>query len=204
LVEFSSHPYLSYIYIYCRLLLTELFPNRKTVFRDSFPISRNCTPKFGVVTTPTSNYFKSVHHRRNPRVPLRSSRREIRPDAFDSSTRPTVRPQSVFFSSTPVRLSFPVNPSSIVVHRVLHFLFPPHIPLSSIVPPSSLGGAPPSARPAATRCPRRCSGRPTRSSSGAPCPQRLAPALPVVVPDPPARSARCARSPLPFSPSIVR
>jgi hypothetical protein len=116
------------------------------------------------VTTPASNYFQFMHHQRNPRVLLCSPRRELRFGAFDSSIGPTVRPQSTFFS-TPVRVSSPVSPSSIVAHGVFRFCFPQHNPLSSLLPPAApLPHAPPPARPAvvagwhdpatASTCPR--------------------------------------------------
>jgi hypothetical protein len=46
-----------------------------------------------------------MRHRRNLRVLLRSSHRELRPGAFDSLIRPMVRPQSMKLSSTPARSS---------------------------------------------------------------------------------------------------
>jgi hypothetical protein len=103
------------LYIYSRLLLVEHIPNHKTFSSYSIPGSRNCSTKFGAVPTPmASNYFRSVRRRWNPRVPLCSSHRELRPDAFDSSIRPTVRTQSVFFSLAATRFFSPVSPSSIV------------------------------------------------------------------------------------------
>jgi hypothetical protein len=75
-------------YIYGRLLLAELVPNHETVSPNSIPSSRNCSPKFGSVPTPASNYSQSVHHLRNPRVPLRSSRRGLHLGASGSSIGP--------------------------------------------------------------------------------------------------------------------
>jgi hypothetical protein len=81
------------IYIHVRLLLVQHIPEHKTVFPNSIPSSRYCSPKFGAVptpaTTPTSNYSQFVHRLRNPRVPLRSSRRGLRRDAFGSSIGPS-------------------------------------------------------------------------------------------------------------------
>jgi hypothetical protein len=79
--------------------LVEPFPNLKTVSPDSIHNSRNCSPKFGTVsttaTTPTSNYFESVQRWRNPRVPLCSSCLDLRPSAFHSSIRPSIHRQSM-------------------------------------------------------------------------------------------------------------
>jgi hypothetical protein len=57
--------------------LIEPFPNPKTVSPDSIHKSRNCSPKFEAVLTPASNYCQSVCHWQNPRVALRSYRREL-------------------------------------------------------------------------------------------------------------------------------
>jgi hypothetical protein len=76
-----------------------------------------------------------VSRRRNPRVPLRSSHREIRLEAFDSSIRPTVHPQSVNLFLTLARVLFSSEPSTIVVHRNFLFLSLPRSPsLSSPYP----------------------------------------------------------------------
>jgi hypothetical protein len=80
-------------------------------------------------TTPVSNYFRSVHHRWNPRVPMCSSCQELCPGAFDSSIRPTVRPQSVDLSSALAMVSYAMSLSSIVAYGVLRFCFP-HVALS--------------------------------------------------------------------------
>jgi hypothetical protein len=66
---------------------------------NSIPSSRYCSPKFGAIltpaTTPASNYSQSVHRLRNPRVPLRSSRRGLCRDAFGSSIGPPSLRQSM-------------------------------------------------------------------------------------------------------------
>jgi hypothetical protein len=63
--------------------LVEPFPK----FENPSPVeirnSRNYSPKFMTVPTPARNYFRSVLRWWNARVPLRSSRRELRPGAFD-------------------------------------------------------------------------------------------------------------------------
>jgi hypothetical protein len=87
-------------------------------------------------TTQASNYFWSVRRHRNPRVPLRSSRRELHPGAFDSSIRPTVRPESVNLCPAPARVLFSGEPSTNVVHRNFSFLSPPRSP--SVSSPSPL------------------------------------------------------------------
>jgi hypothetical protein len=51
------------IYIYGWNPLVEPFPNLETVSPDSIHKSRNCSPKFGAVSTPASNYFQSVRRR---------------------------------------------------------------------------------------------------------------------------------------------
>jgi hypothetical protein len=84
--------------------------------------------------TLTSNYFRSVRRRRNLRVPLHSSRRELCPGAFVSSIRLTVRPQSVNLSSSPARVSSPVSLSYIVAHGVLRFCSSHAAPLSFLLP----------------------------------------------------------------------
>jgi hypothetical protein len=88
-------------------------------------------------TTPVSNYFRSVLHRRKPRVSLRSSHRGLSPGAFDSSIRSTVHPQSMNLYSTPARVVFSGEPP-FLYRWFLHFLcFPvragplspsPHLP----------------------------------------------------------------------------
>jgi hypothetical protein len=76
-------------------------------FPDSFLIFWNCSPKFGAVLTPVSNYFKSVRRRRNPRVPLHSSCRGLRLNASGLSIRSTNLHPSMDFSSTLARVFFP-------------------------------------------------------------------------------------------------
>jgi hypothetical protein len=66
---------------------------------------RNSSPKFRTIPTPattlTSNCFQSVRRWRNPRVPLRPSRRWLRLDAFDSLIGPPVHRQSTVFFLNP-------------------------------------------------------------------------------------------------------
>jgi hypothetical protein len=85
-----------------------------------------------------------VRHKWNTRVPLRLSHRELRPSAFDSSIRPTVRSQSTFFFSAPVRFSSLVSPSTIVAPRVLHFFDSHYNSASPSLPsPSTAAACPP-------------------------------------------------------------
>lgn len=122
-------------------------PNHETVFSDSFPISRNCSPKFGVmstpVTIPTSIYFQSVRRRWNPRV------RCVRLVESGSSIGPLNLRQSTILPSIPARsssvsssihflcflrlLGYRCSPSSLV----------PHLARASPTPPPacSLAGA---------------------------------------------------------------
>jgi hypothetical protein len=85
--------------------------NHKAVSSDSIPSSLNCSPKFGAVQTPTTtstnNYFQSVHRRRNPRVPLCSSRRVLRLIASNLLIGPPNHCQSTDFSLAPARVLFP-------------------------------------------------------------------------------------------------
>jgi hypothetical protein len=122
------------------MALVEPFPKFETPFLDSIRNTRNCSPKFGTVltptTTPTSNYFRSVRHLWNPRVPLRSSHRELRPRAFDSSIQPPVHRQSTDFFSAPANFVFSgESPPLLELCSSFFFfpragaLFPPH-PLS--------------------------------------------------------------------------
>jgi hypothetical protein len=94
--------------------LVEHIPNHKTVSSDSIPRSHNCSPNIEVIpnptTNPTSYYLQSVHRRRNPRVPLRSSRQGLRLGASDSSIGPLNLHQSMVSSSAPVKVTFPVSP----------------------------------------------------------------------------------------------
>ena len=54
LTEFSSHP--NPIYIHVRLHLVEPVPEHKTFPSNPIPSSRYCSPNFGAVPTPASNY----------------------------------------------------------------------------------------------------------------------------------------------------
>jgi hypothetical protein len=110
------------IYIYGRLLLAEHILNHETVFSDSFPISRNCLPKFGAVPTLVSNYFQSMSRRRNPRVPLRLSRRGLCLGAFGSSIESSNLRQSTNSSSAPARVFFPCE----LLHSCSLFCFISH------------------------------------------------------------------------------
>jgi hypothetical protein len=105
--------------------LAEPFPNLETVSPDSIHNSRNCLPKFGAVptpsTTPVSNYFQSMRRWQNPRVPLHSSRRELRPDAFDSSIRLLIRRQSTIFFLTPANFVFSRELAPLFSEPFLHF-----------------------------------------------------------------------------------
>jgi hypothetical protein len=99
------------IYIYTWLLLIELVPEHETVSPDSIPSSRNRSPKFIAVPTPAttlvSNYSLSVHLLRNPKIPLRLSRRGLHRCASSSSIGPPNLRQSKDFSSAPARVFFP-------------------------------------------------------------------------------------------------
>jgi hypothetical protein len=138
----SSNP--SNIYIY------RWNPLRRALFKIRNPTHiRSETPEIArrssevvptPAKTPASSYFRSVCRRRNPRVPLRSSRRELRPGAFNSSIRPTVHPQSTNLCSTPVRVVFSVEPPPLLY---LGFLcFPVHTGPPSPFPHLPGGGAP--------------------------------------------------------------
>jgi hypothetical protein len=108
----------------------------KTPPSDSIWNSRNRSPKFGGVSTPASNYFWFVRRRRNPRVPLCSSRRELRPGASNLSIQPPDLRESVKLSSALARWSSPVSPSTIVVHEAFCF-FVSHSRRASLSLPSS-------------------------------------------------------------------
>jgi hypothetical protein len=85
-----------------------------------------------------------VRRRRNPRVPLRSSRRKLCPSAFDSSIRPTVHPQSTILCSAPARVVFSSESPALLYLGFLRFsVFPSMqcLPLSSLTFP---GGRHPS------------------------------------------------------------
>jgi hypothetical protein len=66
-----------------------------------------------------------VHHWRNPRVPLRSSCRELRPDAFNSSIRPLVHHRSTIFFSAPANFVFSSELYSLFSKSFL--CFSPHV-----------------------------------------------------------------------------
>jgi hypothetical protein len=96
---------------------------------NSIRNSRNCSPKFETVstlsTTPTTNHFRPVHRRWNPRVPPRSSRRELRPGAFNFSIRLTVRLQSANLCLAPTNFVFSGEPPPLLHRGFLHFsVFP--------------------------------------------------------------------------------
>jgi hypothetical protein len=122
------------IYIYSWNPLTEPFPNLETVSPVSIHNSRNWSPSFGAVPTPSSNYFQSVRRWWNPRLPLCLSRRDLRPSAFNSSIRHPVRRQSTNFSPAPARVFFSDEFFHCCLWRFLRFLLhvrspPPLFPL---------------------------------------------------------------------------
>jgi hypothetical protein len=106
-----------------------------------------------VVPTPVSNYFRSVHRQRNPRIPLCLSRRELRPGSFDSSIRLTIHPQSTILCSAPVRVVFSDEAPPLLYLGFLCFLCfsvctgppspSPHLPRRRLPSPSRV--PPPSA-----------------------------------------------------------
>jgi hypothetical protein len=99
-----------------------------------------------LATTPTSNYFRSVRRRRNLRVPLHSSRRELCPGGFDSSIRPTVHPQSMVLCLAPKRVVFSHEPPPLLYLGFLRVLrFPVRVGPPSPYPGG--GGPPPSISP---------------------------------------------------------
>jgi hypothetical protein len=153
----------------------------KTPPSDSIWNSWNRSPKFGGVSTPASNYFWFVRRRRNPRVPLRSSRRELRPGASNLSIRPPDLRESVKLSSALARWSSPVSPSTIVVHEAFCF-FVSHSRRASLSLPSS----PKWRCPLPRACPSRSRRDPTAASPPSAC-ARPAP-------------SPCTRSPLPLLP----
>jgi hypothetical protein len=122
------------------------------------PSSRYCSPKFGAVPTPASNYSQSMHRLRNPRVPLRSSRRGLRCSAFGSSIGPPNLWQSTDLASAPARVFFPgEKPPLLHLEFFRFFVFPSvqsisHSPLtfpdggapsSSVSPPRRRPFSPP-------------------------------------------------------------
>jgi hypothetical protein len=124
-----------------------------------------------VVLTPTSNYFRSVRRRRNPRVPLRSSHQEL-------------HPQSTILCSALARVVFSREPPPLLYLKFICVLCFP----IRVGPPS----------PTSTTTRRR---RPSPSYSPSPMqpysPPRRRPARPVrplhpphAPPAPPARACR--------------
>jgi hypothetical protein len=77
-----------------------------------------------------------VYHLRNPRVPLRSSRRGLRRSAFGSSIGSSNLQQSTDFLSAPARVFFPgEKPPLLCLGFLRFFVFPstqglPHSPLT--------------------------------------------------------------------------
>jgi hypothetical protein len=141
------------------MALVEPFPKFETLFLDSIRNTRNCSSKFGTVltptTTPTSNYFRSVRHLWNPRVPLRSSHRELRPGAFDSSIQPPVRRQSTDFFSAPANFVFSGQPPPLL-ELCSSFFSSPARGLSSPSPslfPLAAAPPPPSVLPSSVTLP---------------------------------------------------
>jgi hypothetical protein len=113
-------------------------------------------------TTSVSNYFRSMRRRQNPRVPLRSPRRELRPGVFNLSIRPTVHPQSMNLCSVLVRVVFSDEPPLLLYLGFLCFLVcagppspSPHLPRVTPLPlnfPPPLGPAPLAATGSASPC----------------------------------------------------
>jgi hypothetical protein len=83
-----------------------------------------------------------MHRRRNPRVPLCSSRQQLCLGAFDSSIRPMVRPQSTNLCSAPANFVFSGEPPPL-----LHLGFLCFSIFSSMQGPLSLLSPPPVAAP---------------------------------------------------------
>jgi hypothetical protein len=130
------------------------------------------------VTTPVSNNFRSVREQPNPRVPLRSSRRELRPGAFDSSIQLTVHPQSMNLCSAPAKFVFSGETS-----QLLHLGFLRFSVFSSVQGPLSL----PSLRLAAAPLPLHFpppDGAPSPSMAGGDDPSARAPLRPAPWPCP--------------------
>jgi hypothetical protein len=67
-------------------------------FRKSRSIAPSVPRRSSGCSNSASNYFQSVHRRRNPRIPLCSSRRVLRLGAFGSSIGPPIHRQSTIFS----------------------------------------------------------------------------------------------------------
>jgi hypothetical protein len=141
---------------------TSLFHSTKRFTQIQFPSSRNCSPKFGAVpttaTTPASNYSKSVHRPRNPRVLLRSPRRGLHCSASDLSIGPSNLCQSIISTSALAKVFFPGEKPPLLY---LGFLcFPVRAGPSSPSPHLLRWQHPPSARPP----PRRRSAQSVRSA----------------------------------------
>jgi hypothetical protein len=134
--------------IYGWSTLVEPFSKFETPPSDSIQNSWNCSPKFGTVPTPvinpTSNYFRSVRRRWNPRVPLRLSHRELRAGTFYLSIRPTVHLQSTNLCSAPARVVFFGEPPPCCTEgfSVSLFLPPLTFPGGGAPTPSSPSNAP--------------------------------------------------------------
>jgi hypothetical protein len=110
---------------------------------NPIPSSRCCSPKFGAVPTPASNYSQSVHRLPNPRVPLRSSRRGLRRSVFGSSIGSSNLRQSMDFLSTPARVFFPgEKPPLLHLGFLRFFVFPSVQSLSHSPLTFPDGGAP--------------------------------------------------------------
>jgi hypothetical protein len=89
-----------------------------------------------------------VHRLRNPRVPLRSSRRRLRRSVFGSSIGSPNLQQSTDFSSAPARVFFPgEKPPLFHLGFLRFFIFPSVQSLSHSPLTFPGGGAPPSVSP---------------------------------------------------------
>jgi hypothetical protein len=104
--------------------------------------------KFGAVptpaTTPASNYSQSVYRLRNPRVPLRSSRRGLRRSAFGLSIgSPNLR-QSTDLASAPARVFFPGEKPPLLHLGFLRLFVFPSVQSISRSPLTFPGGGGPS------------------------------------------------------------
>jgi hypothetical protein len=136
-----------------------------------------------------------VHRLRNPRIPLRSSRRRLRRSVFGSSIgSPNLR-QSTDFSSVPASVFFPGEPPPWISTLVLHFFFPScAAPLSPHQPPAARRPAPsPCARGPCGGAAARCGWPAGHGLAAAPCPRELPPRC---GPCPRARALRGVAGPL--------
>ena len=187
------------------------FQNTKRFPPNPIPSSRYCSPKFGAVptpaTTPASNYSQSVHRLRNPRVPLRSSRRGLRRSAFGSSIgSPNLR-QSTDFSSAPARVFFPGEKPPLLHLGFLRFFVFPSVQSLSHSPLTFPGGGapPPSVSPPRRRPflpPRRRRRWPAVApASHAPAPARTPPRRLWPRPARPVRPRPPPAGPTPTSPA---